>query len=61
MRDCVLKEEPRGVIINVRSGQPFSYADPCVKLDPHTEYNEAAANGTRKDVITLLKAVFKQQ
>jgi dienelactone hydrolase len=58
-RDCFLKEEPRGIIINVKSGQPFSYKDPCVVLDPHTGYNEAAALATRNEVTALLKTVFK--
>jgi dienelactone hydrolase len=60
-RDCVLKEEPRGVIINARTGQPFTYADPCVKLDPNTGHNEAATNATRNEVRALLKTVFKLQ
>jgi dienelactone hydrolase len=58
-RDCLLKEEPRGIIINVKSGQRFSYKDPCVVLDPHTGYNEAAAVATRNEVAALLKVVFK--
>jgi hypothetical protein len=55
----VLKEEPRGVIINARTGQTFTYADPCIKFDPHTAHNEAATNATRNEVRALLKAVFK--
>ena len=58
-RDCFLKEESRGIIINVKSGQPFSYKDPCVVLNPHTGFNEAAALATRDEVTTLLKTVFK--
>jgi dienelactone hydrolase len=58
-RECVLKEEPRGVIINARTGQTFTYADPCIKFDPHTAHNEAATNATRNEVRALLKAVFK--
>lgn len=58
-RECVLKEEPRGVIINARTGQPFTYADPCIKFDPHTAHNEAATNATRSEVRALLKALFK--
>lgn len=58
-RDCVLNEEPRGIIINVKSGQPFSYTDPCVALDPHTGYNETAALATRNEVTALLRTVFK--
>jgi hypothetical protein len=42
------------------TGQPFSYADSCVKLDPHTAHNEAATNATRNEIRALLKTVFKQ-
>jgi dienelactone hydrolase len=59
-RDCVIKEEPRGNLINARTGQPFGYADSCIKLDPHTGHNEAATNATRNEVRALLRAVFKQ-
>jgi dienelactone hydrolase len=58
-RECVLKEEPAGIIINTGTGRPFSYADSCIKLDPHTGHNEAATNATRNEVRALLKAVFK--
>jgi len=58
-RDCFLKEESRGIIINVKSGQPFSYKDPCVVLNPHTGFNVAAALATRNEVTVLLKTVFK--
>jgi dienelactone hydrolase len=60
-RECALKEEPRGSIINARTGQPFSYADSCVKLDPHTAHNESATNATRNEVRAMLKTVFKQE
>lgn len=58
-RDCLLGEQPRGIIINLKTSQPFSYKDPCVVLDPHTGYNEAAAVATRNDVAALLKTLFK--
>ncbi|HUI94519.1 MAG TPA: dienelactone hydrolase family protein [Xanthobacteraceae bacterium] len=58
-RACNLKEEPLGVIINADTGQPFTYKDACVQLDPHTGYNEPAAIATRAAVKTLLQSVFK--
>jgi dienelactone hydrolase len=58
-RACTLKEEPRGVIINAATGQPFTYKDSCVQTDPHLGYNEAATNATRKEVKALLRTVFK--
>ena len=58
-RACKLKEESPGKIINVATGQPFTYQDPCVQVDPHLGYNEAAANATRKAVKDFLRATFK--
>jgi dienelactone hydrolase len=59
VRACKLKEEPLGTIINAETGQPFTYKDPCVQTDPHTGYNEAAANATRKAVKDFVRTVFK--
>jgi len=58
-RACTLKEEPRGVVINVATGQPFTYKDPCVQTDPHLGYNEAAAKATQKAVKEELRAAFR--
>ena len=59
VRACKLKEEPLGTIINAETGQPFTYKDPCVQIDPHTGYNETAANATRKAVKDFVRTVFK--
>jgi len=59
VRACKLKEEPLGTIINVDSGQPFTYQDPCVQTDPHTGYHELAANATRKAVKDFVRTVFR--
>jgi dienelactone hydrolase len=59
VRACTLKEEAPGKIINVATGQPFSYKDPCVETDPHLGYNEAAATATRKAVKEFLRTTFK--
>ena len=59
VRACKLKEEPLGTIINAETGQPFTYKDPCVQTDPHTGYNEPAANATRKAVKEFVRTVFK--
>jgi dienelactone hydrolase len=58
-RACVLEEKANGVVVNVKSGAPFSYKDACVERDPHVGYNEAATTVTRNEVSALLKSVFK--
>ncbi|HLQ91509.1 MAG TPA: carboxymethylenebutenolidase, partial [Xanthobacteraceae bacterium] len=58
-RACTLKEETAGKIVNVATGQPFSYKDTCIELDPHIGYNEAAADATRIAVKDLLRTTFK--
>jgi dienelactone hydrolase len=59
VRACKLKEESLGAIINTETGRPFTYQDSCVQTDPHTGYNEPAANATRKAVKDFVRAVFK--
>ena len=46
-------------IINAETGHPFTYKDPCVQIDPHTGYNEAAENATSKAVKDFVRTVFK--
>jgi dienelactone hydrolase len=58
-RACTLKEQSPGAIVNVATGQPFTYQDPCVQTDPHLGYNEAATNATRKAVKEELRTAFK--
>src|SRR5258706_1237406 len=33
-RSCELAERANGVVVNVKTGQPFTYADQCVELRP---------------------------
>jgi dienelactone hydrolase len=61
VRACKLKEEPLGVIINAETAQPFTYQDSCVRIDPHTGYNEAASMATRAALKELLRTVFKRE
>lgn len=60
-RRCKLKEEPRGMIINVETAQPFTYDDPCVERNPHIAFNPEAADLTHKAVAELLRGVFKMK
>jgi dienelactone hydrolase len=59
VRNCTIREEPKGVLINAVSKEPFTYKDPCVQSDPHLNYDVAATQATRAAVQDLLKTAFK--
>ncbi len=59
VRNCKLREEPAGVIINASSKEPFTYQDACVELNPHIGYDPEATAAAKKAVIEFLRAVFK--
>lgn len=40
--DCMRVEGPDGVLLNRDTGEPFSYADGCVRLGPTSHYDKAA-------------------
>jgi dienelactone hydrolase len=49
-RRCECAEADNDVIVNVKTGQPFTYADPCVEYEPTLAYNEKAATEAREAV-----------
>ena len=59
VRNCTIREEPRGVLINAQTGQVFSYADPCVELNPHVGFDPEATTHARAAVGAILKNTFK--
>jgi dienelactone hydrolase len=59
-RNCQLAERQNGVVVNVKTGQPFSYADPCVELGPTIAYDENAHAASRKAVKEFFAATLLQ-
>jgi dienelactone hydrolase len=59
VRQCQLAEAQDGVIINVKTREPFTYADPCVQLGTTIGYDEKAATEARKAVKDLLTTTLK--
>ena len=58
-RRCACAEADNGVIINVKTKQPFTYADPCVEYGPTLAYNEKAATEARKAVKDFVTKTLK--
>ena len=58
-RNCFLKEANDGVIINAKSGNPFTLEDPCMEKGAQVAYNAAAHQATVKAVKEFLTERFK--
>jgi len=58
-RSCDLAETRNGVVANVKTGQPFSYADPCVEVGPTVGFNESAQVQSVKAVREFITAALK--
>ena len=59
VRNCKIREEPEGLLINAGTGQPFTYKDACVAHNPHVGYDPAADRAAKTSVKGFLKSVFK--
>lgn len=61
LRKCQLIEGEDGVILNVKTGQPFDInTDPCVERGPHVAYDAAAASATLRAVREILITAFRR-
>src|SRR5713226_8679139 len=59
VRQCVIREEPGGLLIDASTKEPFTYKDPCVELNPHVGFDPAATEAAKTAVRQFLKTVFK--
>jgi dienelactone hydrolase len=61
VRNCRIAEEPKGILINAVSRQPFTYRDPCVETDPHVNYDAEATRAAHIAVKDFLRSTFKME
>jgi dienelactone hydrolase len=59
VRACQIAEEPKGVLINAVSKEPFTYKDSCVQQDPHVNYDAEATAAARIAVKDFLRSTLK--
>ena len=57
-RSCELAERANGVVVNVKTGQPFTYADKCVELGPSVGGDDNARMAATKAVKEFLAATL---
>lgn len=59
VRNCRIREEADGLLVNAASKLPFTYRDACVEHGVHVGYDPAAAQAAKTAVRAFLKTVFK--
>ncbi len=58
-RQCRLAEADNGVVINVKTKEPFTWADPCVQRGVTIAYDEKAYTQAGKAVREIVTTVLK--
>ncbi|HYV65364.1 MAG TPA: dienelactone hydrolase family protein [Myxococcales bacterium] len=59
VRNCQIREESPGELVNQATHRRFQYTDACVQLDPHVGYDAQATAAARKEVAQFLATTFK--
>ena len=59
VRNCRIREETGGILINTETKQPFSYKDGCVAHGPHIGRDPVAAEAATTSVKDFLRSVYK--
>ena len=59
VRNCRIREDEAGRLVNAASGRPFTYQDECVERDPHIGHDAAATDAARQSIRGFLQTVFK--
>jgi dienelactone hydrolase len=59
VRRCTIMEEPKGMLINAASKEPFSYKDVCVEQNPHVNYDAEATAAAKLAVKAFVQKTFK--
>lgn len=59
VRNCQIREEAPGELVNQATHRRFQYSDACVQLDPHVGYDAQATGAARKAVAEFLATTFK--
>lgn len=60
-RRCRMIEETPGHIVNARTKEPFTFADPCIERGAHVGYHPAATAASTRAVKEFLVALFKRK
>lgn len=59
VRDCQIRENDRGILINAETNEPFSYKDACVKISPVVGHDPEATRASTEAVTAFIKNTLK--
>src|SRR5262245_5761874 len=59
VRNCTIREEPVGLLINTATKEPFTYKDACVEHGPHTGHDPDATRQAQQAVKAFVRSAFK--
>lgn len=59
VRNCRIRENDAGQLVNTATNRPFTYQDECVERDPHVGHDAAAMDAARQSIRAFLQTVFK--
>lgn len=59
VRNCAIREDASGVLVNTATSVPFSYKDACVALGPHMGHDPDATKQAQQAVKEFVRTVFK--
>jgi hypothetical protein len=58
VRNCNIRENGEGLLINAATNQLFTYKDACIAYGPHLGYDPVAAQAATESVKSFLKTLF---
>jgi dienelactone hydrolase len=59
VRNCKIREEPVGLLINATTKEPFTYKDACVERGPHVGYDPDATQQAKQMVKEFMRTALK--
>ncbi len=58
LRNCKIRENGDGVLINTETNQPFTYRDACVAYGAHLGYQPVAAQAAKETIEAFMRSLF---
>ena len=58
LRNCKIRENGDGLLMNSETNRPFTYKDACVAYGAHLGYQPVAAQAAKEAVNAFMRSVF---